>query len=92
MSTTFHALAALGPKQELQPFEYTPGPLGSEEMEIAVESCGICHSDLSMLEFAARHGIAPTTETFPMSKANEAIEHLRSGKTRYRIVLTNDLS
>jgi len=50
MSTTFHALAALGPKQELQPFEYTPGPLGSEEMEIAVESCGICHSDLSMLD------------------------------------------
>jgi alcohol/geraniol dehydrogenase (NADP+) len=44
-----------------------------------------------MLEFAARHQIAPTVEYFPMSKANDAIEHLRAGKARYRIVLTNDL-
>jgi len=26
-----------------------------------------------------------------MSHANDAIEHLRSGKARYRVVLTNDL-
>jgi uncharacterized zinc-type alcohol dehydrogenase-like protein len=45
-----------------------------------------------MLDFAARHGIAPTTEFFPMSKANEAFEHLKSGKARYRIVLENDLA
>src|SRR5689334_17114246 len=25
------------------------GPLGAEEVEIAVEHCGLCHSDLSML-------------------------------------------
>ena len=50
MSTTIHALAAFGPKQPLQPFEYTPGPLGVGQVEIAVESCGICHSDLSMLD------------------------------------------
>ena len=43
-----------------------------------------------MLEFCARHSIAPITETFPMSKVNEALEHLRSGKARYRIVLVND--
>ncbi len=45
-----------------------------------------------MLAFSARHGIAPVTETFPMSKVNEALEHLRSGKARYRIVLVNDLA
>jgi uncharacterized zinc-type alcohol dehydrogenase-like protein len=50
MSTTIKALAALGAKQPLQPFEFTPGPLGDEQVEIAVESCGICHSDLSMLD------------------------------------------
>jgi uncharacterized zinc-type alcohol dehydrogenase-like protein len=44
-----------------------------------------------MLQFSARHGIAPTTETFPMSRANEALDHLRSGQARYRVVLTNDL-
>ncbi len=50
MSTPIQAFAAFGPKQPLQAFEYTPGPLGDEQVEIAVESCGICHSDLSMLD------------------------------------------
>lgn len=45
-----------------------------------------------MLDFAARNGVAPVTETFPMSKVNDAFEHLRSGKARYRIVLTNDIA
>ena len=45
-----------------------------------------------MLAFSARHNIAPITETYPMSKINDAIERLRSGKARYRIVLVNDLS
>ncbi|MDH5479987.1 MAG: NAD(P)-dependent alcohol dehydrogenase [Nitrosomonas sp.] len=43
------AYAALKPGDQLQPFEYSPGPLGAEDVEIAVEYCGICHSDLSML-------------------------------------------
>jgi uncharacterized zinc-type alcohol dehydrogenase-like protein len=45
-----HAWAA--PKQGglLEPFDFDPGPLGSDEVEIAVEYCGICHSDLSMLD------------------------------------------
>ena len=33
----------------------------------------------------------PFTETFPMSKANDALDRLRSGKARYRIVLANDI-
>lgn len=45
-----------------------------------------------MLDFSARHSIAPVTEHFPMSKVNDALEHLRSGKARYRIVLENDLN
>ncbi len=43
-----------------------------------------------MLEFAARHSIAPLVEHFPMSKVNEAIQHLMHGKARYRIVLDAD--
>jgi uncharacterized zinc-type alcohol dehydrogenase-like protein len=35
---------------ELQPFEYDPGPLKAHEVEINVEHCGICHSDLSMMD------------------------------------------
>lgn len=41
-----------------------------------------------MLLFAARHKIAPKIELFPFSKINEAIEKLRKGDVRYRIVLT----
>jgi uncharacterized zinc-type alcohol dehydrogenase-like protein len=45
----------------------------------------------AMLGFSARHGLAPITEHFPMSRINDAFERLRAGKARYRIVLENDL-
>jgi uncharacterized zinc-type alcohol dehydrogenase-like protein len=43
-----------------------------------------------MLDFAARHNIAPQTEHFPMSQINEAFARLESGKAKYRIVLDAD--
>src|SRR5262249_15016577 len=43
-----------------------------------------------MLDFAARHGITPQTEHFPMGRINEAFERLAAGKARYRIVLDAD--
>ena len=46
----------------------------------------------SMLDFAARHRVAPQTEHFPMSRVNEAMDHLRDGKARYRIVLDADFA
>ena len=35
---------------ELKPFEYEVGELAPDEVEIKVDYCGICHSDLSMLD------------------------------------------
>lgn len=43
-----------------------------------------------MLEYAARHSVAPQTEHFPMSRINDAFQHLEAGKARYRIVLDAD--
>jgi uncharacterized zinc-type alcohol dehydrogenase-like protein len=43
-----------------------------------------------MLRFAALHKISPWVEHFPMSKVNEAIAHLETGKPNYRIVLDAD--
>jgi alcohol/geraniol dehydrogenase (NADP+) len=40
-----------------------------------------------MLDFAARSGVRPMIETFPMSEVNAAIDHVRSGKVRFRAVL-----
>jgi uncharacterized zinc-type alcohol dehydrogenase-like protein len=50
MTTKIHAWAADKARAPLKPFEYDPGPLGAEQVEIAVEHCGVCHSDLSMLD------------------------------------------
>jgi alcohol/geraniol dehydrogenase (NADP+) len=48
MSEKIKAYAAVEAGADLQPFEYDPGELGKEEVEIKVSHCGICHSDLSM--------------------------------------------
>ena len=48
--STIHAYAAKASKGSLQPFEFDPGELGSDQVEIKVTHCGICHSDLSMLD------------------------------------------
>ncbi|MBD1846612.1 NAD(P)-dependent alcohol dehydrogenase [Cyanobacteria bacterium FACHB-63] len=45
-----HAYAAKTAGGTLETFEYDPGALRDQEVEINVEYCGICHSDLSMLK------------------------------------------
>ena len=45
-----------------------------------------------MLDFAARHNIAPQVEHFPLSNVNDAIAHLAAGKARYRVVLDADFT
>lgn len=44
-----HAFAASKTKGKLEPFSYDPGPLGDDQVEIEVLYCGICHSDVAML-------------------------------------------
>lgn len=41
----------------------------------------------TMLDFCVRHSIYPIVEEFPLSKVNEAFDHLKNGKARYRVVL-----
>ena len=45
-----NAYAAYEPKGELKPFSYDPGELSAKQVEIDVQYCGICHSDLSVLD------------------------------------------
>ncbi|MFT7222803.1 MAG: putative zinc-type alcohol dehydrogenase-like protein [Cellvibrionaceae bacterium] len=44
-----NAYAVSKPGGKLEPYQYDPGPLAETDVEIAVEHCGICHSDLSMI-------------------------------------------
>lgn len=48
-STTFDAYAAMGAGQRLQPYGYTPKKLGPMDVEIGVTHCGICHTDLHLI-------------------------------------------
>ncbi|MFW5738892.1 MAG: NADPH-dependent aldehyde reductase Ahr [Myxococcota bacterium] len=50
--TTFRGYAAREPGGALSPLEFDPGPMGDDDVEVLVHSCGICHSDLSMIDNA----------------------------------------
>ncbi len=42
---------------------------------------------VEMLGAAARHGVDPLVETFPLERVNEALDRVRSNRVRYRAVL-----
>lgn len=42
------------------------------------------------IQFAQQNGVECLIEKFPLAKANEAMEHMLSGKVRFRAVLTMD--
>ena len=48
--TAFHGWAATAARKPLVPFSYEPADLGSNDVEIAVSHCGICHSDLHLVD------------------------------------------
>jgi uncharacterized zinc-type alcohol dehydrogenase-like protein len=75
----------------LQPIPVEVFALISAERVISGSPTGNPVVVAEMLDFCARHTIAPITELYPMSKVNEALDHLRAGKARYRVVLKNDL-
>jgi len=64
-------------------------PLISGQRTISGSPIGSPFRIREMLNVAARHGVKATTESFPMAKANEAIEKVKKNKVRYRAVLAN---
>lgn len=73
----------------LEPLELQVFPLLAGQRSISGSPVGSPATIASMLEFASLHDIKPRIETFPMSKINEAFDHLKSGNVKYRIVLSN---
>lgn len=89
-------LTALAPKGKfhnvgavLEPMAIPAFSLIMGEKSVAGSPLGSPALTRTMLEFCVRHDIYPITEEFPMSQVNEALEHLQSGKARFRIVLKN---
>ena len=89
-------LVALAPKGKfhnvgavLEPMAIPAFTLLTGEKSVAGSPLGSPALTRTMLEFCVRHDIYPITEEFPMTQVNEAINHLESGKARFRIVLKN---
>jgi len=77
-----HFVGAVLEPLDIGVFSLLPG-----EKEIGASPVGTPAAIREMLAFATRHGIAPVTEHFAVSDVNAALDHLRAGKARYRIVL-----
>lgn len=71
----------------MEPFDFQAFPFLAGDRSFGSSPVGAPTMIGEMLTFAARHDILPQTEHFPMSKINDALDHLREGKARYRIVL-----
>jgi uncharacterized zinc-type alcohol dehydrogenase-like protein len=90
---------ALAPKGRLhtvgiltEPVTFATFPLISGQKGFSGSPLGSPSTVEKMIDFCARHNISPVTESFKMSEINDAFEHLKAGKARYRIVLRNDIS
>jgi uncharacterized zinc-type alcohol dehydrogenase-like protein len=80
----FHTVGAV-----LEPMAIPAFSLIMGEKSVGGSPIGSPALTKTMLDFCVRHNIYPDVEEFPMAKVNEAIEHLESGKARFRIVLKN---
>lgn len=65
-------------------------------MLLAMSQVTICGSAIGspaeiedMLQFAAKTGVKPWIQTYPMSEAPKAVEDFKAGKPRFRFVLKN---
>ena len=72
----------------LDPLDLGVFPLIMGQRSVSGSPVGSPATIATMLDFAARHDIKPVIETFDLKQVNEAINHLRAGKARYRVVLT----
>ncbi len=64
---SFHAYAAHAKGGPLVPFVYDPPPLGPHDVEIRVTHCGICHSDVHLVDGDWGAG------TYPMVPGHEIV-------------------
>jgi uncharacterized zinc-type alcohol dehydrogenase-like protein len=78
-----HGHAAYAARQPLKPLFYEPGDLGPYDVEVHTEFCGICHSDIHLID----DDWALSRYPFIPGQVNAALDKLRSNQVRYRMVL-----
>lgn len=79
-----NAYAAFSAGGELLPYIYEPDALAPDYVDIAVESCGICHSDLSMINDdwgQSHYPLVPGHEVIgTICAVGENVKHLSLGQ------------
>ena len=80
----FHAWAAHREKGSLKPFVYEPEPLAHADVEIRISHCGICHSDVHLVDGdwgVGRYPMVPGHEIVgTVAAAGSAVTHLAVGQ------------
>ncbi len=82
--TTVHAHAVREKGGPLSPFEYSLGEIGPDQIDISVESCGICHSDLALIDDEwgiSRFPVVPGHEVVgTVLTAGSQVKNLKAGQ------------
>jgi alcohol/geraniol dehydrogenase (NADP+) len=77
------AFAALAPKGPLLPFDYEAAELGEHDVEIAITHCGLCHSDVHLIDDAwsrSRYPLVPGHEIVGrITGIGRLVTHLQPG-------------
>ncbi|MEG1213310.1 MAG: NAD(P)-dependent alcohol dehydrogenase [Leclercia sp.] len=81
----FHTVGAV-----MKPLPVPAFTLIAGDRSISGSATGTPFELRKLMKFAGRTRVSPTIELYPMSKINEAIQHVRDGKARYRVVLKAD--
>lgn len=82
--TNINAYAATEAGGKLAPFSYDPGPIGADEVDIRITACGVCHSDVSMINNdwrASRYPLVPGHEVVgEIAAVGAGVTHLKPGQ------------
>jgi alcohol dehydrogenase len=101
VATTGHAdsvaplLGALAPQGRLvmlgvgkNPLPVSPGLLVGGERSVVGSITGSPYESEKTLKFSVLADVRPLIETMPLEQANEALERMKSGEVKFRMVLT----
>ncbi len=85
MAEPIHAYAIKSAGGAFERFDYDPGPLGDDRVEVAVKYCGICHSDYSMARnvwgFTHYPLVAGHEVVGVVTQVGSAVKSLKPGQT-----------
>ncbi len=77
------AYAAMAARQALLPFAYDPDNLGPWDIEVAITHCGICHSDVHLIDNDWQNSVYPLVPGHEIvgtvTQVGSQIAHLQKG-------------